>query len=688
MGLTNSHNSDKFLKEYVNYDFEIKDKFWTSFRRVPVPGDGHCLLHAITKSMSSQFKNYEVNKSKLIQLLEDETMKNIDNYKYFSPDMCKESIMEGLYLYAKHRVYKTDFGDMVPRILRNALNVDLLIITKCDNKIKATVADGDNINEDIGGVLCIYKEGEHYDALVKRDVYVSMGITTDSSQQQSNPCQTDMDENVSTQDIKICFWNIDGLTQNKPNDHLLGKFLKMYDLILIAETWADKHDDFFLDGYTFTNYPRGYRNPYAKRCSGGLGIFIRNDILNGVEMIKHFEDIIAWLKLKKDFFGIERDIYISNVYFVPEGSVHLKNDPFVMLYNDVSSLPDDCEILCCEDYNARTNNLLDFTDPVDGSDGSLGNLLPSNSKILSQIDTVYGGKPPLRVSKDKSRPNSHGISLIELCKSCELLILNGRTGADKDVGEFTRVDTTGKSVVDYAIASPTLAKSIQSFSVHSKLPESDHRPILFSIGVMKSAHRTSMGLPGGWADHHRYLWSHSDLHIVKNALHDLQSNQYKAYVLDTLVSQSGTDIVAHAMNQYLSQALDRVCPRKASNHQRFKNGPRWYDRELRNKRSAAVKAGEQAAMCGDNTMAFRYCREYRSARQRKERAYKKQCLSKIEHSYFNDRGNMWKTLNDITGDTYISEGTPCAQDFYEYFSNVSKTANVSYLTYCYEDEAK
>ena len=168
----------------------------------------------------------------------------------------------------------------------------------------------------------------------------------------------------------------------------------------------------------------------------------------------------------------------------------------------------------------------------------------------------------------------------------------------------------------------------------------------------------------------------------------MQSNQYKAYVLDTLVSQSGTDIVAHAMNQYLSQALDRVCPRKASNHQRFKNGPRWYDRELRNKRSAAVKAGEQAAMCGDNTMALRYCREYRSARQRKERAYKKQCLSKIEHSYFNDRGNMWKTLNDITGDTYISEGTPCAQDFYEYFSNVSKTANVSYLTYCYEDEAK
>ena len=47
---------------------------------------------------------------------------------------------------------------------------------------------------------------------------------------------------------------------------------------------------------------------------------------------------------------------------------------------------------------------------------------------------------------------------------------------DKENGEFTRVDTTGNSVVDYAIASPVLAKSIKSFSVYSKVPESDHRP--------------------------------------------------------------------------------------------------------------------------------------------------------------------------------------------------------------------
>ena len=31
------------------------------------------------------------------------------------------------------------------------------------------------------------------------------------------------------------------------------------------------------------------------------------------------------------------------------------------------------------------------------------------------------------------------------------MILNGRVGSDKGVGDYTRTDTTGNSVVDYVI---------------------------------------------------------------------------------------------------------------------------------------------------------------------------------------------------------------------------------------------
>ena len=154
-----------------------------------------------------------------------------------------------------------------------------------------------------------------------------------------------------------------------------------------------------------------------------LDLFCGHGFVNGNNLF------IAWIKLKKEFFfwgGVQKDIYIAIIYIVPEGSVHLKHDPFIMLHNDISSLPEDCEILCCGDYNARTNTLPDFTDQVDGSEGLLADLLPHNIKTSSQIFTTYGGIPPHRISQDKVLSNSHSISLLELCKSCGILNF-GRT---------------------------------------------------------------------------------------------------------------------------------------------------------------------------------------------------------------------------------------------------------------------
>ena len=56
-----------------------------------------------------------------------------------------------------------------------------------------------------------------------------------------------------------------------------------------------------------------------------------------------------------------------------------------------------------------------------------------------------------RFSKDEARTNKHGIQLIELCKVVGLLIINGKVGKDKGIGGFSRVDTTGRSTVDYMI---------------------------------------------------------------------------------------------------------------------------------------------------------------------------------------------------------------------------------------------
>ena len=45
----------------------------------------------------------------------------------------------------------------------------------------------------------------------------------------------------------------------------------------------------------------------------------------------------------------------------------------------------------------------------------------------------------------------YGICLLDMCKSTELRIVNGRTGENKFIGRFTCIKGTGKSVEDYVL---------------------------------------------------------------------------------------------------------------------------------------------------------------------------------------------------------------------------------------------
>jgi hypothetical protein len=64
----------------------------------------------------------------------------------------------------------------------------------------------------------------------------------------------------------------------------------------------------------------------ARRYSGGISIFAKNSITNGVKPIKNSHSDVLWIKLDHVFFNIDRDVYLAVVDISPEYSSGNTND--------------------------------------------------------------------------------------------------------------------------------------------------------------------------------------------------------------------------------------------------------------------------------------------------------------------------------------------------------------------------
>ena len=98
------------------------------------------------------------------------------------------------------------------------------------------------------------------------------------------------------------------------------------------------------------------------------------------------------------------------------------------------------------------------------------------------------GDLPRRVSQDIAS-NEFGHSLLDMCKSTLLRIINGRYHQDAGVGAFTCHTPTGHSVVDYLIGNVNAIDTyLTSFAVGDMSTLSTtHCPLLFTLSLSRIA---------------------------------------------------------------------------------------------------------------------------------------------------------------------------------------------------------
>ena len=162
------------------------------------------------------------------------------------------------------------------------------------------------------------------------------------------------------------------------------------------------------------------------------------------------------------------------MYTPPEGSTFYtdrqERDGIVDIETtilDILSEIGDCNIFVAGDLNARTGSEDDF-------------IQDDNIMHLPGVEDWY----PVddfnvpRSSRD-AQTNAFGRSLLDMCRTLGIHMLNGRLPGDQD-GEFTFCARAGNSVVDYMLVSSELFNTVTDFQVIAML-ESDHFPLTCNI---------------------------------------------------------------------------------------------------------------------------------------------------------------------------------------------------------------
>jgi hypothetical protein len=450
---------------------------------------------------------------------------------------------------------------------------------------------------------------------------------------------------------------VHGLGHDKKSCTDFVNILSSHDICFLYESWTNPKSSVSLNGFVTHHFYRKFQNRNARRSSGGLILYFKEHLKEGIEIIQNHHDTIIWLKLDKHFFKTDEDIFICGTYLWGENSpaYNIVNiDLFDSLENDISTYSSVGAVYIIGDFNSRVGSKSDFI---------------VHDKINTVIDDLdyEPDCTPVRASIDKIH-NSHGIKLLDLCKSSNIRILNGRIG---DSNKYTYLSNNGTSVIDYVLCSEHNFSFISDFSIGSFNEWSDHAPLHLSL-LCNNAHMSNDYLET------KYKWKDSSINqfrssiiarlpefnyivnnlncnnreLVNNALNDF--TKVLRSVTDPLFSKR-----CHVKSDY---SFDDVFPVKHAD---------WFDQECVNARNVYTEATRLFNSCKSDSNRIQLCeskKQYKHLIRKKKNAFKKQKMLELEKLKKNKPKDFWKYFKKKAHN--FNSGISL-EEFKNYFSNLS-----------------
>ena len=151
------------------------------------------------------------------------------------------------------------------------------------------------------------------------------------------------------------------------------------------------------------------------RDSGGIVLLYKDTFHDWISIVKKTCNFL-WFKIEKDYAKTVKDIYTCGLYIPPCNSPYFNVELFEELENDIEIFSSQGSILLMGDLNARTGK---FSDSV----------CKEGNNLITKDQSEFSLCPTQRNSFDNEL-SSQGKRLLEICKSADLRILNGRVRGD------------------------------------------------------------------------------------------------------------------------------------------------------------------------------------------------------------------------------------------------------------------
>ena len=271
------------------------------------------------------------------------------------------------------------------------------------------------------------------------------------------------------QNFSIGYQNIEGL-----HSSLFGCKLNLTDfkcdIEILAETWTscESCKICHVPDYQLIKSIEPEKRGNRGRSSGGLLIFCKERLKRKIKILES-ADKYTWLELDKSLFLSQKTIKVCAIYSQPSLSNYYRDSIWEDLETSIIGFSDETSFCIIGDMNGRTGTRPDFEEN-------------RNDKHVRCIPSNVTKKA--RKNCDETM-NRVGEIILELCRSYDLQIANGRTRGDI-LGNFTHFNkNTEQSAVDIALVSDSMYYTLEDFMVLPQDFFSDHSKIVLTIKNIK-----------------------------------------------------------------------------------------------------------------------------------------------------------------------------------------------------------